>query len=131
MISDFSEEPSSEDQLNVVEAKLGSFVHKHVWLTLPAEQGDFKVKDSRVCEWHHPDTPQLHDHTATYSLCTHREQNERCSQSSSSLTLPSTKIIQYEPVCKCPSVIQALDFSMVFNSHGPFGAFGVVSYHSK
>ena len=47
--------------------------------TLPAEQGDFKVKDSRVCERHYPDTPQPHNHTATYSPHAHWEQNERCS----------------------------------------------------
>jgi len=44
--SDFSEELSSEAQLNVVEAKLASFVHKQVWLTLCQKSGE--ISKSRI-----------------------------------------------------------------------------------
>lgn len=86
----------------------------------PRRAGDFQAKGSGVCARH---SPAVHD-TATSSP--HWEQKKWCSTTKSCPASPSTNCTRCDPVCKCPSEIQALHFSMGFKSHGPFGAFGVV-----
>lgn len=73
--------------------------------------GDLQGKDSGACAGHH----SVHD-TATHSPQAHWEQKKWCSTSKSSPTSPSTNCIQGDL-----SEIQALDFSMGFKSHRPFG----------
>lgn len=125
--SDSSEEPSSGDQWNTAEAKLASFAHKHGWFTLPQKGRRLPSQGFRsLCKAPSWQFWAVHD-TATYSPQARWEQNKRCSATKSSPTLPSTNCIRRDPVCKGPREIQALGFSMGFNSHRHFGAFGVVS----
>lgn len=91
--------------------------------TLPEGNGDFKVKDFSVYERRHPDALQLYAHLSP--LMPPGSRMNDAQQPRSSPTFLYTVIIQCDPVCKCPRVIQALDLLMVFNNHKPFGALGV------